>query len=301
MPVARGDSAAAATYQIQLRHAGDFVVVHPPPWWTVRRIAIALGIAGVAAAVALAWVISLRRRVREQTEIIRHQLERETVAEERSRIARDLHDTLAQHLAGITIQLDAASERLRAAPGDGLELLETAREMATHSMEQTRLAIWDLRSPTLAREGLFSALQETLQPLAEQRGVALHVEVTGQPRRLGGRTENHILRIAHEAGTNALKHADAVQIRVSFCFGEEDLKVVVADNGRGFTVPPFEALPAGHFGLRGLLERVKKINGRLLLESWGGAGTTVTVMIPYPEPASIGRSDLGSGWRVQAA
>ncbi|HEY2343685.1 MAG TPA: sensor histidine kinase, partial [Chthoniobacteraceae bacterium] len=227
-------------------------------------------------------------RVREQTAIIRRQLEHEALFEERTRIARDLHDTLAQHLAGITIQLDAAAERLRTEDRQGRELLETAREMAAHSMDQTRLAIWDLRSPTLAREGVPAALLETLQPLAEQRAVGLKLELQGTPRRFGGPAENHVFRIAHEAAANALRHADPRQISITVAFGDESVSVRVVDDGHGFDVPALEALPAGHFGLRGMLERSKKLNARLLIESRPGAGSALTVLVPYPATPRFG-------------
>ena len=296
LPFARADVASSATYQIQLRNASDFVVLHSPPWWTVGRIAVALAIAAGIAATALLWVLSLRRKVRDQTEIIRGQLEREAVSEERTRIARDLHDTLAQHFAGITIQLDAVAERMARSDENACELLETARIMAAHSMDQTRLAIWDLRSPTLAREGLPAALQEALQPMAEQRGVHLTVEFSGVLRRLGGRVESHVLRIAQEAATNALKHGGARLIRVALSFGERDLRVVIADDGCGFLPPAFDRLPVGHFGLRGMLERTKKLNARFALDSKPGAGATVTVLIPYPAPAVAADS-----WQSRAA
>jgi signal transduction histidine kinase len=288
LPGERAIGNAPATYQALLRDPGDFVVLRPPPWWTVRRIAVALGIAALIAAAASIWVFSLRRRVREQTAIIRRQLEHEALFEERTRIARDLHDTLAQHLAGITIQLDAAAERLRTEDREGRDLLETAREMAAHSMDQTRLAIWDLRSPTLAREGLPAALLETLQPLAEQRAVGLKLEMQGAPRRFGGPAENHVFRIAHEAAANALRHADPRLISITVAFGDENVSVRVADDGCGFDVPALEALPAGHFGLRGMLERSKKLNARLLIESRPGAGSALTVLVPYPAAPRVG-------------
>jgi signal transduction histidine kinase len=270
-------------YQIQLRTSGDLAVLKAAPWWTVRRIGIALGIAALVSVAALGWVYLLRKRVREQTETIRSQLEKAAISEERTRIARELHDSLAQHLASITIQLDVVAERLKTGEGDTQQLLETAREMAAHSMDQTRLAIWDLRSPTLARDGLVAAIYEVVQPLAERKGVQLEVKLEGEGRRLGGWIENHLLRIVQEASSNALQHGSPKQIEIEVLFGLEGLMVTIQDDGAGFRVPSPSALPAAHFGLRGMLERAKKIGGRLFLESEPGAGTTVSVWMPWPQ------------------
>jgi len=272
-------------YQIQLRTSGDLTVLKAAPWWTVRRIGIAFGLAALVCAAALAWVYLLRKRVREQMETIRSQLEKAAVSEERTRIARELHDSLAQHLASITIQLDAVAVRLKTGEGDTQLLLETAREMAAHSMDQTRLAIWDLRSPTLARDGLVAAIHEVVQPLTEMWGAQLEVKLEGEVRRLGGWVENHLLRIVQEASSNALRHGSPTQIEIEACFSAEGLRVTIRDNGAGFHVLSPGALPVAHFGLRGMLERAKKIGGQLVLESEPGAGTMVSVWIPWRQTA----------------
>ncbi|WP_131989559.1 histidine kinase [Chthoniobacter flavus] len=281
-------------YQIQLRTSGDLTVLKAAPWWTVRRIGIALGLAALVSAAALGWVYLLRKRVREQMETIRSQLERAAVSEERTRIARELHDSLAQHLASITIQLDAVAVRLKTEEGDTQQLLETAREMAAHSMDQTRLAIWDLRSPTLARDGLVAAIHEVVQPLTERRGTLLRVTLEGEVRRLGGGAENHLLRIVQEASANALQHGSPTQIEIAVLFRAQGLMVTIHDNGAGFRVPSPGALPVAHFGLRGMFERAKKIGGQLVLESEPGAGTTISVWIPWRQTVEATAKPLPS-------
>ncbi len=282
-PTAERFGAQGVGYQIQLRASGDLVVLNAAPWWTVRRIGIALGLAALVSVAALGWVYLLRKRVREQTETIRSQLGKAAVSEERTRIARELHDSLAQHLASITIQLDVVAERLKTGEGDTQQLLETAREMAAHSMDQTRLAIWDLRSPTLARDGLAAAICEVVQPLAERRGVQLEVKQEGEVRRLGGWTENHLLRIVQEAASNALKHGVPKQIEIEALFRSGGLMVTIRDNGVGFHITSPNALPTVHFGVRGMQERAQKIGGRLVLESEPGVGTTISVWVPWPQ------------------
>jgi signal transduction histidine kinase len=281
-------------YQIQLRTSGDLAVLKAAPWWTVRRIRIALGLVALVSVAALGWVYLLRKRVREQTETIRSQLEKAAVSEERTRIARELHDSLAQHLASITIQLDVVAERLKTGEGDTQQLLETAREMAAHSMDQTRLAIWDLRSPTLARDGLVAAIYEVVQPLAERRGVLLEVKQEGEARRLGGWTENHLLRIVQEASSNALQHGSPKRIEIEVLFRIGGLMLTIRDDGCGFQVPSPNALPAAHFGMRGMLERAQKVGGRLVLESEPGTGTFVSVRMPWPQTARATANSMAS-------
>jgi len=138
---------------------GDVTVLRKPSWWTAPRILAAVGAILLVAMAALLWVIVPRYRIAIQTGIIRRQLARETVYEERGRIARQLHDTLEQELVGISLQLDTVSAKLPEAADGPRQLLDLARLLLRHSRAEARRSIMDLRASLLEGGDLASALQ----------------------------------------------------------------------------------------------------------------------------------------------
>ncbi len=280
-----------AMFRLLVASADDLKVVRTPDWWTPGRIWAALGAVAVAAAAILGWNVLLRRRVAAQTEIIRAQAAREAVHEDRTRIARELHDTLEQELTGIAVQLDAVSDRLPESPPAAATALATARALLRHTRTEARRSVWDLRAALLEEGDLGSALRET----ARQLGVSpsIRVEIEGTPRRLAAAVENNLLRIGTEAMTNAVKHAQAGCIAVRLEFGPGEVALEVGDDGRGFDASRSTTLAAGHFGLLGIRERAERIGGKLTVQSAPGAGTRVFVRVrtgeapsPSPVPAA---------------
>ncbi|MEZ0387589.1 MAG: sensor histidine kinase [Verrucomicrobium sp.] len=265
-------------FRLHLRDGSDIAIVRHPPWWTLQRLLWALGILGAAALVSLGWAALLRRRVEEQTQIIGSQIERSAVKDERERIARELHDTIEQELAGLSIQLRNARQRIATTPEQAGQSLALAEMMLRHCREEARTSIRDLRSTALELRGLKGAFEEMLTPVATEAGAHFHLDVEGQPYHLAGPSEIHLLRIAHEAVANAARHASPRVIRVRLEFTAESVTLEVKDDGRGFdTSAP---APRGHFGVLGIRERVNKLQGKLFLESTPGKGTTVRVVVP---------------------
>jgi signal transduction histidine kinase len=138
--------------------------------------------------------------------------------------------------------------------------------------------VWDLRSHTLEQRGLVVALQELAATLSSDEHGMVKVRTTGEVRRLDSRIEFHLLRVAQEAMTNAVKHGHAALVEVELHYAAAEVRLVVRDNGSGFD--PKEP-PAGgvHFGLLGMRERAAKVQGELLVESAPGAGTTVSLAV----------------------
>lgn len=268
-------------FQILLRSHDDIAVLATPPWWTPERIAwLAGGLAALVLA-ALAWVATLHRRVAAQTAQIARQIEQQRITEERLRIGRELHDTLEQNLTGVAIQLEAAGGQVEADVRT-VQAIRTATAMLHHSREEVRRSVWGLRSPVLERQGLAAALRELAVTLTTEKTEVIFTDDVGTGERLPPQTEFQLFRIAQEALTNALKHAQAtrVELRLGRTGGEIDL--VVRDNGHGFD----PATPARdgrmHFGLLGLGERVARVAGKLDLESAPGSGTCLRVRLPVP-------------------
>lgn len=256
-----------------------------PSWWTPRRLSAAVGALVVATAAALGWILVLRRRVRAQKAIILAQLTREVVLEERQRIAREVHDTLEQELVGLALRLDAAAS---VADSRTHSLLDATRRLVTRIQAEVRNLVWNLREATEGPTELGQALAHLARELQQASPARLSVAVSGHPWSLPGPVEHNLLRIAQEALTNALKHAEPNDVEVSVRYESDHLAVRIRDDGRGFDPDdPFEARP-GHFGLIGMRERARKIAAELELASAAGRGTTVEVRVPRPKPEKRG-------------
>ena len=198
------------------------------------------------------------------------------VADERSRIARELHDSVTQAIYGVTLYADAT--RLALKDGD-LEIvsenLSELRAMAREAMLDMRLLIFELRPPVLEEEGLVIALQTRLEAVEARSGVHADLHTSGE-RRLPLPLEIELYRIAQEALTNVVKHARADQVNISLRFNEVQVCLEIADDGVGFDTAVGHS---GGMGLRGIQERVEKIGGDLLVQSTPGQGTILRITV----------------------
>ncbi len=202
---------------------------------------------------------------------------RAAMLEERTRIAREIHDTLAQGLAGIIVQLQAATNPHTTEPVDRAAHIETALTLARHSLSEARRSVQALRPADLAGADVAGALQALVQRLGTQAAAAVDCAVRGAPAPLPEAVEAELLRIAQEALTNALIHADAARISVELVFEQGRLRLLVADDGRGFAPA---AVPVGHFGLVGMRERAERIGAVCAIRSAPGQGCSVVVTLP---------------------
>ena len=264
-----------------LRDRNDLAVIQAAPWWTVQRALVALGVILLVAVAALGWSVALRRKVQAQTAIIRDQFSRETLLQERTRMARELHDTVEQELMGLSLQLEAAGDTLPDSPATAQRALHTGQALLKHTRAEVRRSIWDLRVPEFEQRDLETALRETLGPLSSPGGPEISVKVAGTARRMPGATEVHLLRIATEAVTNAVKHAGARRIVAGVEFAGDALTVRIHDDGRGFDSAAAMKLSSGHFGLLGMNERAQRIGGTLDLHTAPGSGTEIVVRVPF--------------------
>lgn len=266
------------SFRILLRTPEDVVVLEAPSWWNLRHTLWVLGVTVGILLIVLAWVVVLGRRLREQMTLIRQKRKSSAVLEERNRIARDLHDSLEQELAGITMQLDLAVDCFEQAPDVARHALETARDMSRHSMLEARRSVWDLRCQLLEDGDLVSALSQIVAPLVRREETTLDFQVEGSPVRLNGPIEMNLLRIAQEAVANAVKHGQAGRIAVKLGYTATSVRLIVTDDGRGFGS---QTSPAGHFGLLDMRERAQSIGSYLEIESEPGKGTRVAVGVAF--------------------
>jgi signal transduction histidine kinase len=267
------------SFRLLLRSPGDITILRTPSWWNLRHTVWLLAATGTVLLLVIAWVVVLGRRLREQMTLIRQKLRGSAVLEERNRIARELHDTLEQELAGITIQLDLAADCFHQSPNLARGAIDMARNMSRHSMIEARRSVWDLRCHLLENGNLVSALTQAIQSMVTPDQARIQVQIQGEPYRLAPEVEMNLLRIGQEAVANALKHADARNIVVELRYDSDKLCLYVIDDGRGFTPGDPAFIARGHFGLLDMRERAQSLGCHLQIESEPGRGTSLQVEV----------------------
>lgn len=202
------------------------------------------------------------------------------VLQERNRIAREIHDTLAQGFVGISMQLEIVSRLSSSSADVARQHLDQARQIVRDSLSEARRSIWQLRSQTTDNEDLALRLSKAAKQSVGIRPVKLSLEVRGTYRPLSEDLENELLRIGQEAVSNAVRHADPKHIQLELAFDIKKVRLSIQDDGCGFTVGPQSGGPAGHFGLKGMQERADQISAKLVVESEAGKGTKILVEAP---------------------
>ena len=225
-----------------------------------------------------------RRELIEQLETTRGELaaaEREGGRlAERQRLARDIHDTLAQGFVSIVLQLQAAEAELPEGAGEARGHLERARRTARDNLAEARRLVWDLRPEMLSAAPLGEALGRLAGRVAEETGMVATATVTGTPRLLSADAEVTLLRVTQEALANVTRHAHAGRVAVTLSYMDGETTLDVRDDGSGFAPGADGAGANGGLGLRGMRERIEALGGRLAVESAPGKGTTIAVTVP---------------------
>ncbi len=248
---------------------GATVAFYVQPSFYRRPWFIFLCIALVAALGVLLYRLRLRR--------LRSQFE--AVLAERNRMAREIHDTLAQSFVGVSVQLELASQLLAQSQVPAAhQQLDRTRAYVRDGIAEARRSIWDLRAITAQH-----SLPARLTPLVENSNtehLKAAINIGGTYRPLASNVEDEVLRIAQEALTNTARHAQATQVSIDLRYHSTRLTLTITDNGRGFETTD-NSLPAkGHFGLQGMRERAAQINAQLTIESGPGKGTIITLDAP---------------------
>ncbi|HEY6412996.1 MAG TPA: two-component regulator propeller domain-containing protein [Edaphobacter sp.] len=241
--------------------------VQPPfyrrPWF------ILLGIALLAAIGILLYRLRVRR--------LRSQFE--AVLAERNRMAREIHDTLAQSFVGVSVQLELASHLLTQSQVPAAhQQLDRTRAYVREGLAEARRSIWDLRAIT-AQHSLPTRLTHLIEK-SNTDHLKTNLNIGGTYRPLAPNVEDEVLRIAQEALNNTTRHAQATQASIDLRYHSTRLTLTITDDGRGFESTD-NSLPAkGHFGIQGMRERAAQINAQLKVESSPGKGTIITLDAP---------------------
>lgn len=198
-----------------------------------------------------------------------------TIANERQRMARELHDTLSQGLAGLILQLEAADIHLAHQRNDKAQtIVSNAMGQARSTLANARRVIDDLRQPSL--DDLDSALHLEMDRFTSATGLPVHFHADPTPL-LPDPIKETIIRAVAEALTNIANHARAKKVDVEVRMKDESLSVTIQDDGQGFDAA---SIPSGHYGILGIQERVRLVNGLFEIQSGNGKGTTLNIKIP---------------------
>lgn len=267
-------------FQVLLRSVDDISVITPGPWLTeTRAIYLLAASAGLLIILIVAIVISARRAIaRRGHERAMAEAEFSAMLKERNRVARDIHDTLAQGLNAVSMQLELAKNSSESDADASRFHVKTAHEIVRSCIADARESIWNMRSHVLDRTDLPGALEIVLRQLGAAHSVESRVEVKGQRRRLPPTLENDLLRVGQEAIANAFKHARATSLVVRVVFQPTGLQLEIEDNGCGFD-PLVSSTATSRFGLKGMRERTELMHGALDIRPGQPSGTVVKIEI----------------------
>ncbi|HWX95134.1 MAG TPA: histidine kinase [Terriglobales bacterium] len=254
------------SFALLLRSSEDIGIAAGPPWWDTRHL--------VEGAFALMILVVVAVFVYFRAE----HWKMSAVVEERSRMAREIHDTLAQSFAGIALQLESALHGPR--PDIESAPVTMALSMARQSRREAHRSIAALRT-LHTDQTLENMLYKVLRPQVAESHVELSVTSKGTPERLSGEAESQVLRIAQEAVANATQHALATRIAVHLVFDNRMLILEIEDDGRGFEVSTAPGSEEGHFGITGMRERAASMKADLTIQS-SRDGTRVLLDVPIP-------------------
>jgi signal transduction histidine kinase/ligand-binding sensor domain-containing protein len=249
-----------------------------PAWyetgWFRGFVVLLIGGLGAAAAAFVQRIRHGRLRAALKAEY-------EATLAERARIAQDLHDTLLQGFAGVTLQLKTAELALPEEPDVAAETILRVQRLARESLREARERVWDLRDADIQVDDLPAALERVARERAAGTRIEVSMETAGARRRLTRAVEDAAFRIGREALVNAVRHADAHRIDIRVEFGPDRLRLEVRDDGRGFTPQDAEeAHRNGHFGLKGVRERASRMGGVCDVRARPGGGTVVALELP---------------------
>ncbi|PWA12635.1 histidine kinase [Pueribacillus theae] len=202
----------------------------------------------------------------------------EAQEEERRRLSREIHDGPAQMLANMLLRSELIEKKIQYKGTDAaIAEFRELRQLVRNSLQEVRRIIYDLRPMALDDFGLIPTLKKYINTVSENFGTEVTIQIIGQEKRLASNLEIALFRLAQEAVQNACKHAKASQIQVKVEFRDEQLTLLVKDNGIGFD---YNVKKENAFGLIGMNERVDLLEGKFMLESTPEKGTTILIQIP---------------------
>ena len=268
-------------FTLVVRRPDDIRVVSRPSWWTPAHTLSVVGTLLAVLVAILIWNLLLRRAVERRSRELKTEITARIGSDlkvyERTRLAVELHDSLAQNLSGVSLEIDAASDFAKENPDEMMRHLGIASCALKSCRDELRNCLWDLRNQSLEDEDMDTAIRRTLTP--HLAGAKLSVRFNVPRARLPDNVAHAILRIIRELTVNAVRHGRAKDIKVAGCIENGHLLFSVRDNGCGFDPDNRPGVEQGHYGLQGICERAEDLDGDMSIESQPGQGAKVTVRI----------------------
>ena len=261
--------------RLVLRSADDVRILARPPWWTPLRLMLVIGALVLALFGLSVWNRILNRLVeRRSRQVAKEEISRDLArlkTEERTRLAVELHDTIAQNLTGVALQLDAVELAATHDPAALPSRLTLTKQRLQNSRDELRNVLWDLRSRAFEERELAVAIRRTIAPHLGTTQVDIDCDIPC--RRLSDNAIHQILSIVRELVVNAIRHGQAKTVGISARLEGDRIFLTVTDDGRGFDEQARPGPETGHFGLQGLSERVHLLEGSFEISSAPGKGT----------------------------
>ncbi|HYK73603.1 MAG TPA: GAF domain-containing sensor histidine kinase [Pseudoneobacillus sp.] len=217
-----------------------------------------------------------------KTKMLFAEQEKRLILEERNRIARDIHDGVAQSLAGAVMKLETAERKFSKAPEDSLKLIQESNEKLRKSLKEVRESIYALRPYVTERIGLLSAMNSRISLIQNEHDIAIQLETRGIEYPLSSMVEKIIFDIFQESVQNALKHAKATSLDILISYQSEHVLLKIKDNGLGFSLfqAMIKARKEPHFGILQMNESAERIQASLQIDSKEGEGTEISLTVP---------------------
>lgn len=270
---------------LSVRQASDIRILSAPPWWTPRRLILVIGTLAFLSACFLILSILLRRLAERRGQALASEAiarsEADLKALERTRLAVELHDSLAQNLSGVAMEIEAATQFKDNANPELCRHLTIAERALDSCRDDLRNCLWDLRSQSLDERDLDTAIRRTLLP--HVKNISLMVRTSIPRASLSDSVTHVILRIIRELTINAVRHGNATRIKVAGAYEDGKLMFSVRDNGSGFDPSVAPGVSDGHFGLQGIRERTEHLSGTFRITSKQGQGTSAILILPAPD------------------
>ena len=264
-----------------VRSPDDVTVISRPPWWTPMKMLFVVSSLLLALVVFFVWNRVLNRLVYKRSHaLLKEQLalaEAELKIDERTRLAIELHDSLSQNLSAVAFQILATKSAAEVSPGEVMENLNAAERMLLSCRTELKRCLWDLRNDALDVRNMSDAIQKVLAPVKGNALLSIRFNVIRS--NLDESTFHAVIRIVRELVSNAIQHGHASHVYVAGDMSDGVLSFSVRDDGAGFDVATAPGPAAGHFGLAGVSERVRRHNGKIEIKSSPGKGTKINVKL----------------------
>ncbi len=271
------------------RRAEDIILLADPPYWTVPRLKYTLLFSALGIAALFLCCLYLRHLVERRGRALAQKELKLAAAnlksEERVRLAVELHDSIAQSILAVSLQLDTASLIAEKDPAAAKRQLELASRMLKACLKEIRACIWDLHNQTFEFADLNEAIISTVTPV--MLGGDLHCAVKVPREKLTENLTHTILRILRELASNGVRHGKAKNVTIEGELTDDKLSFTVVDDGEGFDPETAPSSNEGHFGVQGIRERLRHYKGHLTLTSAKGKGTRAEIELILPKHSQI--------------